>query len=87
MSDKAKVNVVLIPSEGTWVAYVPALGIATDAASPDEAFSMAKEAVELMLEAGDQEALDLLEVAYSPDAILGSIEVDVPIGNKVRLSR
>ena len=86
MSNKAKVNVVLIPSEDTWVAYVPALGIATDADSPDEAFSMAKEAVELKLEAGDQEALDLLEVAYSPDALLGTVEVDIPAANKVRLS-
>ncbi len=78
MSSKAKVTVVLIPDEGVWVAYAPALGITSEGDSRDEALVMIKDAIEGMLEVGHQETIDLLSVAHSPDATLEEVDVDVP---------
>ena len=75
---KHKVNVTPIPDNGVWVAYIPVFGLATQGDSPEHALSMAKEIVELHLEDPQDGELELLDVAYSPDARLEAVEVDVP---------
>ncbi len=86
MSNKAKVTVVMIPDGDEWVVYAPALGISSVGDSRDHALAMIKDAVEGMLEVGHQETFDLLDAAYSKDAALGTVEIDVPAIDKVRLT-
>ena len=81
---KHKVNVTLIPDNGVWVAHIPAFGLATQGDSPEHALSMAKEVVELHLENPQDSELELLDAAYSTDASLEAVEVDVSAAEEAR---
>lgn len=75
---KAKVSVLLLPDDGAWVAYAPVLGVASEGDTKDDALRMVKDAIQGCLQADDGEMGDLLEVAYSGEAALAEVEVDVP---------
>jgi predicted RNase H-like HicB family nuclease len=79
MSKKYKVSVILMRGErGEYVVSSPVLGIATQASTREEALHQIKEAIEGVLEVGDEDTLHALPHAYSKDVQVGTIEVDVP---------
>jgi predicted RNase H-like HicB family nuclease len=79
MSKTFKVSVVLVRGEsGEYVVSSPVLGIATQGSTREEALRQIKEAIEGVLEVGDEDTLHALPNAYSKDVQLGTIEVEVP---------
>ncbi len=84
---KRKVTVVLIPAkEGGFVAYAPALGVTSQGETQEEAFAMAKDAIEGILAERHPDDLGALDVAYSPEAVLGSVEINVPTDSRVGIT-
>ncbi len=88
MSKKYKVSVVLMRGEsGEYVVSSPTLDIATQGSTRDEALRQIKEAIEGVLEVGDEDTLHALPHAYSKDVQLGTVEVEVPSKRSVPTSR
>jgi predicted RNase H-like HicB family nuclease len=71
-------TVVVVKGEepGTYVAYVPALDVATQGASLEHALAMAKEASELVVEDLIDRGEDVPE--EEPGAVVSTIEVEAP---------
>ena len=77
---KKKITVLLYPSEdGGYVAYMPLFpGCTTQGNSVDDAFRMAKEALELALYEPDEFDLWALD-AYSEEIVVGTVEIEFPV--------
>lgn len=74
-----KITVVLYPSEDCYVAYMPLFpGCTTQGDTPEEAFRMAKESLELTLFEPDEFDLWALD-AYSDEVVVGTVEIEFPV--------
>ncbi len=78
--EKKRVTVVLYPGgEGRYVAFMPLLRVCTTQGdSPEDALSMARESIELMLEDATEDDLEALEMSWVPHVVVGEVEVEVP---------
>ena len=87
-----KITVVLNPSENGYVAYMPLFpGCTTQGDTPEEAFRMAQESLELSLFEPDEFDLWALD-AYSDEVVVGTVEIEfqsylAPTGNSVKKLR
>ena len=77
---RRKVTVILYPGEeGRYTAFVPLLrGCTTQGDSPNNAFEMAKECIELMLQDATDDDIESLDMSWVPHVVVGEVEVQVP---------
>jgi len=74
----ARYTVLLYPAEaGGFVAMVPMFGLATEGDSVEHALAMAREAVELRIEALVRDGEPVLDEEHEP--IVAAIHVDAPV--------
>jgi len=74
----ARYTVLLYPAEaGGFVAMVPMFGLATEGDSVEHALAMAREAVELRIEALVRDGEPVLDEEQEP--IVAAIHVDAPV--------
>lgn len=76
----SRYTVLLYPAEaGGFVAMVPMFGLATEGDTVEHALAMAREAVELRIEALIRDGEPVLDEAQEP--IVAAIHVDVPVAS------
>ena len=77
---KRRVNVILIPDEDSYVAYVPMFpSCTTEGDTPKSALKNAKEALELLFENASDDDYENLALSYSDHVTVGEVEIDVPV--------
>lgn len=70
---KRKVNVILIPDEDSYVAFIPMFpSCTTEGGTP-------KEALELLFDDASEDDYENLAQAYATHVTIGEVEIDVPV--------
>ena len=77
---KRRVNVIVIPDEDSYVAYIPMFpSCTTEGGTPKEALKSAKEALELLFENASDDDYENLNLAFANHVTVGEVEIDVPV--------